>query len=203
MADTSAAPKPIMIHQPAGKDGQPTHPSLSKAEFPIEAFQGQWFVVQSTLGMWKTRKDVTITYTPYTAPPNLAYNDHVEYRSSSSSSSKPRSSVLGISTLLPTPGGDDKVQTNCEHSAHFKWRGTGLLKIASSKWQVLGYDVQEGWAVTMFEKTLFTPAGLDVYVRHPGALSKERMDEIIRNVQGLGGEAGALANGFFEVSHGD
>lgn len=56
--------------------------------------------------------------------------------------------------------------------------------IASSKWQLLGYnppgsgDSREGggesegrkveeeeWAVTFFEKTIFTPAGLDIYAR--------------------------------------
>jgi len=199
MAEAAADPKPVLIHQPAGPDGAPTHASLSKAEFPTDAFEGQWYVVQSTLGMWKTRKDVTITYTPHTPPPNLAYNDHVQYRASSSPSSKPLSSVVGISTLLPTQGA---ASPDAEHAAHFKWRGSGLLKIASSKWQVLGYDIQEGWAVTFFEKTLFTPAGLDIYVRQPGALSKERMEEIVRGVQGLEGEAGDLANSFFEVEHG-
>ncbi|KZO93392.1 hypothetical protein CALVIDRAFT_540118 [Calocera viscosa TUFC12733] len=200
MAAAEADAKPIAIHQPAGTHGVPTHPSLSKAEFPIAAFEGQWYVVQSTLGMWKTRKDVTITYTPHTPPPHLAYNDHVQYRSSSSPASKALSSVVGVSRLLPTPGSG--AASSAEHGAHFAWRGSGLLIIASSKWQVLGYDMQEGWAVTFFEKTLFTPAGLDVYVRQPGAVSKERMDEIIRSVQALGGEAGKLAESFFEVKHG-
>ncbi|KZT58604.1 hypothetical protein CALCODRAFT_482230 [Calocera cornea HHB12733] len=201
----AADAKPILIHQPAGKDGVPTHPSLSKAEFPIAAFEGKWFVVQSTLGMWKTRKDVTITYTPHTPPPHLAYNDHVQYRSSSAPSSKALSSVVGISTLLPTrgAGADDPPAAISEHGAHFKWRGSGLLVIASSKWQVLGYDMDEGWAVTFFEKTLFTPAGLDVYVRQPGAVNKERMEAILSEVQGLGEEVGKLAESFFEVKHGE
>lgn len=48
--------------------------------------------------------------------------------------------------------------------------------IASSKWQLLGYgppgagesaqaEDSPEWAVTFFEKTLFTPAGLDIYAR--------------------------------------
>ncbi|EJT97318.1 hypothetical protein DACRYDRAFT_119442 [Dacryopinax primogenitus] len=203
MAAPATASKTVQIYQPSGKDGVPSHPSLSKAEFPIDAFQGKWFVIQSTLGIWKTRKDVTITYTPHTPPPNLAYNDHVQYRSTSSPSSKPLCSIVGISTLLPTAAqSSTDTQPHQEHGAHFKWRGSGWLRIASSKWQVLGYDLQEGWVVTFFEKTLFTPAGLDVYARQPGTLSSERLSEIVKATQSLGGEAGKLAEGFFEVTHG-
>jgi len=210
---------PIIIHQPTGKDGVPAHPSLSKAEFPIEVFQGKWYVIQSTLGMWKSRKDVTITYTPHTPPPNLALNDHVQYRSLSSPSSKSLSSVVGISSLIPTAGAqsvspavdDPAASAAHEHGAHFKWRGSGLLIIASSKWQVLGYDLSpgQGWAVTYFEKTLFTPAGLDIYARAvPGmdgqeGLGEEAVAEIVRRVQALEGEVGELAKSFFAVKHGD
>lgn len=60
--------------------------------------------------------------------------------------------------------------------------------IASSHWQLLGYNVKGGssagagveggegeageeWVVTYFSKTLFTPAGLDVYARSGTSLS--------------------------------
>ncbi len=47
--------------------------------------------------------------------------------------------------------------------------------IASSHWEVLGYgDLEEGqqWTVTYFAKTLFTPAGVDVYSRTKEGLSE-------------------------------
>lgn len=50
--------------------------------------------------------------------------------------------------------------------------------IASSHWEVLGYgDLEEGqqWAVTYFAKTLFTPAGIDVYSRMKEGLSEAVM----------------------------
>lgn len=73
--------------------------------------------------------------------------------------------------------------------------------IASSKWQVLGYG--DGWAVTYFEKTLFTPAGLDIYSRDEKGLDPQLLSEILRVTRTLGGEVGKLANGFFEVKRGD
>ncbi|KZT53348.1 hypothetical protein CALCODRAFT_511491 [Calocera cornea HHB12733] len=154
----AADAKPILI----GKDGVPMHLSLSKAKFPTAAFEGKWFVVQSMLGMWKMRKDVTIMYTPHTLPPHLAYNDHVQYWSSSVPLSQTLSSVVGISTLLPMPGAgaDNRPTVVSKHGPHFKWQGLGLLVIASSKWQVLGYDMDKGWVVTFFKKMLLTPTRL-------------------------------------------
>jgi hypothetical protein len=45
------------------------------------------------------------------------------------------------------------------------WRGKGLLKIASSNWEVLGWGEKgaERWVVTWFAPSLFTPAGVDIY----------------------------------------
>ncbi len=71
--------------------------------------------------------------------------------------------------------------------------------ISSSKWQVLGYGKEQGWAVTFFEKTLFTPAGLDIYSRDGTGLSEEVLKEIIEKTKAVGGEVGRLAGAFFEV----
>lgn len=56
--------------------------------------------------------------------------------------------------------------------------------IASSYWQFLGYggggeeDEGEGWAVTYFQKTLFTPAGIDIYSRRKEGLGAEMLQGI-------------------------
>ena len=58
----------------------------------------------------------------------------------------------------------------------FGWRGKGWLMIASSQWEVLGYgsDSQgKDWIVTYFSKTLFTPAGIDIYSRNENGVSEE------------------------------
>jgi len=75
--------------------------------------------------------------------------------------------------------------------------------IATSKWQILGYNTTEGWAVTFFEKTLFTPAGLDVYVRDGFELKKEIIDGILEKMKGVEGDVGVLAKGLFEVKRSD
>jgi len=55
----------------------------------------------------------------------------------------------------------------------------------------------------MFEKTLFTPAGLDIYCRNAEGLGPVAEEEIVRQVKALGGEVAKLAEGFFVVKRGD
>jgi hypothetical protein len=70
--------------------------------------------------------------------------------------------------------------------------------IASSYWQFLGYS--SSWAVTYFSKTLFTPAGIDIYVRDgENGLSEELYDEIMRKLAALGGNVGEISKGMFQV----
>ena len=84
-------------------------------------------------------------------------------------------------------------------------RGKGLLAIASSHWQLLGAALAPAatpeWAVTYFSKTIFTPAGLDVYARGPKGLSDEQVAMIVRAIEGLGGEVAELVRdrGMFRV----
>lgn len=87
----------------------------------------------------------------------------------------------------------------------YKWRGKGWLAIASSRWQLLGCSMDPSpgsagaWAVTYFERTLFTPAGLDIYARTADGLPADVVAEIIMKTKGLGGDVAKLAEGFFEV----
>ncbi len=107
--------------------------------------------------MWKSKRNITITYNPLPAsspqaPPKL--ESTVAYQTTSSDKIK---TVKGIET--PSGG---------ENTAAWDWRGKGWLVIASSHWEVLGWGELEGgggWAVTYFAKTLFTPAGIDIYSR--------------------------------------
>ncbi|KIR67286.1 hypothetical protein I314_02504 [Cryptococcus bacillisporus CA1873] len=163
-----------LLHHPGS-----THPSLSDGPdgFDRSWFMGKWDVVWSTLPMWKDKKDVTITYTPTNRRYEtriVEFEDLVEYRArSSTDGSKTYTSkcqnkepsgrandiaVRGIDTLSPASNG-----------ATFDWKGKGLLFFVHSHWEVLGYgkDVEQGleWAVTYFSKTLFTPAGIDIYIR--------------------------------------
>lgn len=55
--------------------------------------------------------------------------------------------------------------------------------IASSHWEVLGWGEEQNnngnkWAVTCFAKTLFTPAGIDVYSQGRRGVLPETLEEI-------------------------
>jgi len=59
--------------------------------------------------------------------------------------------------------------------------------IASSLWELLGWGEEEGgWVVTFFQKTLFTPPGIDVYARRRGGLSEEFLGRIKEVLSRLG-----------------
>lgn len=87
-------------------------------------------------------------------------------------------------------------------SMAYHWRGKGWLMIASSKWEILGWGDEEGtgnrWVVTYFAKTLFTPAGVDVYSRD-GALTPQMVEGIKEALKGLGGDVKGLAGELFEI----
>lgn len=75
--------------------------------------------------------------------------------------------------------------------------------VASSKWEILGWGDEEGgnqWVVTYFAKTLFTPAGVDVYSRE-GQLKLETIDGIREALEGLGGDVEKLAKEMFIIGH--
>lgn len=76
--------------------------------------------------------------------------------------------------------------------------------IVSSRWQVLGCNTSDAegshpWAVTYFEQTLFTPAGLDIYARSPEGLPEPLLKEVFEKVKAVGREVAALSETFFEV----
>lgn len=53
--------------------------------------------------------------------------------------------------------------------------------IASSHWECLGFghtDDGNQWVVTYFAKTLFTPAGIDIYSRKKGGLPEDIIGKI-------------------------
>ncbi|KAL6247517.1 hypothetical protein RBB50_005863 [Rhinocladiella similis] len=153
----------------------------------VSFLHGKWYVTHSTLPMWKSNRNVTITYTPL---PNNAdvLDDLVEYR------------PKGSDRLKKVEGYDTP---SADVPAAYGWRGKGWLKIASSKWQVLGYgNEDEGWCVTYFQKTLFTPAGIDVYSRRKTGLSDallERIREEVKNIKD--GKVQKLAGLLFEIEH--
>ncbi|KAI8993797.1 hypothetical protein BD414DRAFT_513470 [Trametes punicea] len=203
----SAPSEDVILHSPDAHD--------SNIELDIDKFMGTWLVLgdrpahvrryndssrhvtHSTLPLWTTRKDVSITYTlrPSSAhDATLQFDDVVEYRSKSDLPTSKRSRIVGVDTLLeppdsrPSDGRDHATSTPRPTQARFKWRGKGWLVIASSRWQVLGCSRDpspnnpSAWAVTYFEKP-----------------PESVLEEIIGKIKALGGDVARLADTFFEV----
>lgn len=75
--------------------------------------------------------------------------------------------------------------------------------IASSHWECLGFghtDDGNQWIVTYFDKTLFTPAGVDIYSRNKEGLPQTTVDQILDALKGLGvKDITDLANSVFQI----
>ncbi|QDS69281.1 hypothetical protein FKW77_002367 [Venturia effusa] len=160
-----------------------------------EWIAGTWHVTHSTLPMWKSKSSVRITYAtlPAAADGSPNFDDLVEYKKLAGGKD---SSVHGVSRAVNVP----TLGTGWAYS----WRGKGLLMIASSQWEILGWgeDVASGssWVVTYFGKTLFTPAGLDFYSRSKDGLSKGIVTSIKAELAKLADPSlKTLADSIFEV----
>ncbi|KAL1606162.1 hypothetical protein SLS60_003563 [Paraconiothyrium brasiliense] len=176
-----------------------TEPSPSIAPPTLQWLSGPWNVTHSTLPMWKKNKNVVITYTPITSASPPRIDDLVTYQPISSSSTK---TVHGVDKPFSVPNTADSGEEE-KASLAYNWRGKGWLMIASSKWEILAHGEEEGtgnaYVVTFFAKTLFTPAGVDVYSRK-GILKAETVEAIKAGLAGLGGQVANLAKELFEVA---
>jgi hypothetical protein len=149
-----------------------------KSEFKAPTFdwmEGQWWVTHTSLPLWKDKKNVTITYKTLPAGKDgvVRIEDTSGYQAHNSEKVK---TIVGADT----PVADDP--------GAFDWRGYGWLKIASSHWEILGWgDIEGGgqWVATYFQKTMFTPAGVDFYSRDKLGLPAPAVEEIKKSLAGL------------------
>jgi hypothetical protein len=153
--------------------------------------------------MWNGKQNVRITYRKIEGQttsgskrmPDL--DDLVEYQKAGATKV---SSVRGVSRPVDVDG--------TGHGLAYSWRGKGWLKIASSNWEILGWGKEEAraghpegdWVVTYFSKTLFTPAGLDIYCRSNRPLADVTLKTIKHAIASLGEPSlVGLAKSIFEV----
>lgn len=221
----SSTPR-ITLRQPSTSNA-PTPTDTPAVKPPaLSWFQGTWNVTHSTLPMWKKSRNVQITYTPIPHSGSAGglghasgshINDLVTYQALDTSKSKV-SEVKGVDKPFPiadapaTQGlvahadtAPPPASSEGEELASlgYNWRGKGWLVIASSKWEILGWGDEEGgngWVVTYFAKTLFTPAGVDFYSRR-GQLKPETVETIKEAIEGLGGDVAKLGGEVFEVAY--
>ncbi|KAK9778941.1 hypothetical protein SCAR479_04177 [Seiridium cardinale] len=127
---------------------------------PLDLFCRTWAVTHSTLSMWRSAKNVRITYKDLG---DSKVDDLVEYEKKGS-----LKNVKGVDKLLG-PGS-------------WNWRGSGLLKLITSHWEVLGFGelaTGERWMVIWFAKTLFTEEGVDVLTDEQAGLPEPALNTIL------------------------
>lgn len=110
----------------------------------LPQLEGTWEIKGTTFPMWLSnkRKNPRITYKK-TEKNAVELLDLVEYEAQGKTKQ-----IKGIDRLI---------------GEQFVWRGIGVLKVLSSRWQVV--TIKGDVLVIRFEKSLVTPAGVDVLIR--------------------------------------
>ena len=165
-----------------------------------------WTVTHSTLPMWRSSRDVRISYSVL-APSSDARErnaDRVEHVPISSGDGSDELSCCERLRAAPTVIEGVNTATLPGDASSWDWRGKGALFFVTSHWEVLGWGertvdgggdntgVTERWAVTWFQKTLFSDEGVDVYCDRPEGISRETYALIFDALKGL--EASRVAD---------
>jgi hypothetical protein len=113
---------------------------------------GTWRILATSFPLWLSGKRVhpTITYTLLPGEP-LVLRDEVGYETWDG---RPRH-LVGIDRYEPRTG-------------RFVWRGTGALRLLTSRWSVEHLSADGKFAVLSFGRSLFTPAGMDIIGKGSG-----------------------------------
>ncbi len=179
MASATTPPATVIIrpptHYPSSPTSEPFVPPSPEWLFRV------WSVTHSTLPMWRSARNVRISYkfaqtTRDGAPRN---EDMVEYENVDGKGGV--KSVSGGNTgSLATAGGV------------WDWRGKGWLFFVTSHWEILGWGERpladggvERWAVTWFAKTIFSAEGVDIYSDRKEGCSKELAEGILKALRAV------------------
>lgn len=119
----------------------------------IQILPGTWHLRYSTFPMWQKEgvHSVTFNYTGVTHHSKSALLDKVRYY---------KREELRTVTGYDHP---DATDPNA-----FGWRGKGLLWFLQSRWRVEWMSDDRSAIIISFEKTIATPAGVDILTRGSG-----------------------------------
>lgn len=125
---------------------------------------GTWAIKGTTFPMWLSgkRKHPRITY-KRTEKKTVELLDLVEYEANGKTKQ-----IRGIDRLA----GDQ-----------FVWRGVGMLRLLSSHWKVV--TMKGDLLVIRFEKSLVTPAGIDVLIKE-GTEDPSLRQRVMENYESFG-----------------
>ena len=123
-----------------------------------ETLPGRWRVLATTFPLWLSgrRRDPVFGYALLPGSP-LVLRDEVSYRTRSGATRR----IVGVDRFDPRSGS-------------FTWRGRGVLAALTSRWRVVHLSDDRELIVLAFERSLLTPAGLDVIGRGLGARPEAR-----------------------------
>ncbi|KAL3960305.1 hypothetical protein ACCO45_005422 [Purpureocillium lilacinum] len=145
-------------------DSTPSEPS-------VEWLTGTWTVTHSTLSMWRSARNVRISYKPL--PPKAdgrpRIDDLVEYEPTDKTAV--RKTVQGVDTQAAAAGG-----TGETGAGGWDWRGKGWLFFVGSHWEVLGWG----------RRRPPRARGVDVYCDRREGLSEatyKRVEEALRKLE--------------------
>ncbi|ODA82065.1 hypothetical protein RJ55_00570 [Drechmeria coniospora] len=171
---------PIALQLPSKyASGGPTAASTSAPS--LEWLARTWTVTHSTLSMWRSARNVRISYKPL--PPRSdgrqRIDDRVEYEPSSETG------------VCKTVEGVD-MQAEAGRGQAWDWRGKSWLFFVTSHWELLGWGEEttadgqtERWAVTWFAPTIFTKEGLDIYCDRREGLSEATYARVYRALENM------------------
>lgn len=162
----------ITVNLPSKYSAGQAEPAGSTSAPSLGWLTGTWTVTHSTLSMWRSARNVRITYAGLPANPDgrARIDDLVEYEPSKKTDIL--KTVRGVDTSAADAAGGG--------AASWDWRGKGWLFFVSSHWEVMAWGESrrtedgelERWAVTWFAPTVFTKEGIDVYCDRREGLSE-------------------------------
>ncbi|KAF2746812.1 hypothetical protein M011DRAFT_468103 [Sporormia fimetaria CBS 119925] len=161
--------KPTHLTQPA-----PDSPSLNPTT--INYF-GTWRLLRTSNTFWSDKARVRNIYTP-------TQDDAFTYHTKPASNNHEKRMQGKNTPVEGSPG-------------EFMWKGNGLMRLFTARWEILGFGEMEGeggsWMVTWQKETVFTKAAVNIAVRlgegeGEGGLDEETLGGIEEFISGLGEE---------------
>jgi len=135
----------------------------------LERLSGKWYIQKTSLNFWQNRFAPTVEYSIEPCASGVRVLDEVRYKNHRGS----KKDVVGYDYLTPGINGQ------------FLWQAKPwYLRFLKSEWGVVDHNEDYTWAVTFFSKTLFTPAGVDVYSR-AASLDEQTYAAILERIAGV------------------
>ncbi|CAG8970820.1 hypothetical protein HYALB_00001608 [Hymenoscyphus albidus] len=140
----------------------------SKTSLPsLDEIVGTWHIIRTSVPFWKDKRNPTVTF-----------QKHSDSTSTTSYLENSTNYQPSTSTKIKTVNGTDSPVT--EQQGTYEWRGAGWLKVASSSWEILGYEKSgvNAWLFVYTPGSIFTTGGLILYSNSKEGLSEGALERL-------------------------